>query len=102
MNIEELENQLASLNNEFELKKKMLFREFCFSNNPYKIGEIFEDHIGKILIEKIMFSEFRLGGSLPCCYYYGLELKKDGSLRKDGSKRQASQSNDIKLTIKQS
>lgn len=99
MDIKELEEQLEILNEEFQENKNKLLKEFCFSNNPYKVGDIFEDHMGKILIEKIMPSGYRFSGAIPCCSYYGLELKKDGTPRKNGSKRQCWQSNDIKKRI---
>jgi len=93
MNFEEYDNKLKELSREFEEKKKQLYRDFAYSNNPYKEGDIFTDHIGSILIKKIgVYVSF----DLPECVYTGLELKKDGTPTKKGNIRQAYQSNDIK------
>ena len=36
------------------------------------------------------------GNEGPCCVYSGLDLKKDGTLRKGGSRRQCWQYNEVK------
>lgn len=92
MKKEELKSKLNVLYKEYEEKKKTAMGEFCEANNPYNIGDIFEDHIGKIRIENIKYSGY---GDDPCCVYEGPNLKKDGSERKDKSRRNAWQSNDI-------
>jgi hypothetical protein len=91
MNSDELKQKLKQLYTEFEIKKKYVIQEYCNANNSYKIGEKFTDHIGTILIESIAYSY----GDKPCCIYVGSELKKDGTLTKRMSKRQAWQSNDV-------
>ena len=93
MNKQTLENKLSQLYQEHELKKKEVMQEFCDANNPYKVGDKFTDHIGTVVVEKIRYSY----GDKPCCVYFGAELKKDNTLRKDNSKRQAWQSNDISV-----
>lgn len=91
MNPQEYKDRLSTLEDEFENKKKELIKECALSNNPYKNGDIVADHIGSIRIEKIMVS---LGSDRkPTCVYYGPELKKDLTPRKDGSKRQVWQVN---------
>ena len=96
MTKEELNNELLKLKKEFERKEQELKIKYCNAHNPYKVGDIFTDHIGSIIIEKIgYYFAFELS-----CTYFGAELKKDGTLRKDGSKRSAHQTNDFKLTKK--
>lgn len=95
MKKEELDSKLSQLEQEYSLNKKKLIREFCDANNPYKVGDIFTDHIGSIRIEKIKYS-FSLYREKPCCVYYGVELKKDLTPKKIQTNREAWQSNDIK------
>ena len=70
-----------------------LAKDYALANNPnIKVGDTVEDHIGKVLVEKITFS---MGGFgyMPCLNFFGIELKKDGTPRKDGSKRTVVQVN---------
>ena len=92
MTQEEYLKSLDRLNAEHLEKCKQLAISYAMANNPYKVGEIFEDHLGKIIIESIGVSVY---DKTPACTYYGLELKKDGTPRKDGSKRKAYQDNNI-------
>ena len=91
MNKETLNQKITQLQQEFELKKKEVMQQYCDANNPYKEGDKFTDHIGTIIVEKIRYSY----GDKPCCVYFGAELKKDGTPRKDNNKRQAWQLNDV-------
>jgi hypothetical protein len=86
-----LDKKLTELSKEYERDKNILIRDYCFSNNPYKVGDKFTDHIGSIIIEEIKYSVISL-----CCIYFGIELKKDGTPRKDGSKRRAVQTSEVK------
>ena len=96
MELQDLEDKLKVLENEFEHRKTLIMKEYCDANNPYKIGDKFTDHIGTIIIEKIYY-KFIMGPlSNPGCIYFGPELKKDGTPKKRGDKRRAWQSNDIK------
>jgi len=94
MNYEQYQERLREVRRESEIKQRELLIEYALANNNYKIGDVFTDHIGSVLIEKIKTH----GGASydkPCCVYFGLELKKDGTPRKDLSKRDAYQSNDV-------
>lgn len=91
MNKETLRQKITQLQQEFELKKKEVLRQYCDANNPYKVGDKFTDQIGTIIVEKIRY----FYSNEPCCIYFGVELKKDGTMRKDNKKRQAWQSNDV-------
>lgn len=89
----ELDNQLRKIEEDAVILKNKAIRDYCDSNNPYKRGDVFEDHIGKIIVDKI---EYHKAYSNYFCVYYGTELKKDGTPRAKNSKRWAYQNNDIK------
>ena len=97
MNKQELERKLKELQQECELKQKEVMKQFCDANNPYKVGDKFTDHIGSIIIEKISYSYTTIIGT-PSCVYYGTELKKDGTPKKNNNKRIAWQSNDVSVS----
>lgn len=97
MTIEEYYNEMKEILNESQEKEKQALKLYCESNNPYNIGDKFTDHIGSILIERFYFS---LSSHKPLIGYYGLELKKDGTPRKDGSKRYAFLPNEVKSSKK--
>lgn len=77
-----------------KLAEQRLVIDYCQAHNPYKIGDVFTDHIGSIRIDQITYdvSLYRL----PCCVYTGVELKKDGTPKASGSRRAAYQVNDVK------
>lgn len=56
MTLPELKEKIKLVESEAKAKKDELVKQFCIANNPYKVGDIFEDHIGKIRIEKIKYS----------------------------------------------
>jgi hypothetical protein len=63
-------------------KVKLLLnrRHFAISNNPYKKGDIIEDHFHIIKIETLIWSCSRRadgGRNNPFMKYYGTQLKKD-------------------------
>lgn len=75
MTTEEYKKNLLQLEEEFTQKKKELAKDYAFSNNPHKLGDIITDNGGnKLKIEKIKWS---YGYGNPACVYYGIELKKD-------------------------
>ena len=91
MEYQEYEDRLRELKFEFELKKTKLIKEYVDANNPYKIGDKVTDHVCSIIIEKIKY-HMSLSG-FPCAVYYGPELKKDGTPKKNGNKTYVYQSN---------
>ena len=92
--MQEYDNEMQSLESEFEVKKKELMKEFAFSNNPHKIGDVVADHSGSIKIEKIKYGKSI--SNYPCCVYIGIELKKDLTPAKKQNHTQIWQSNLIK------
>ena len=91
MNKDTLDQKLTELKKEFQLKEKEVMLQYCIANNPYNVGDKFTDQSGTIIIEKIKYSF----GDRPCCVFFGAELKKDGTPRKDNNKRNAWQINDV-------
>lgn len=56
-------------------------KTYALKNNPYKIGDIIQDHIGKLQIQSIGIYLASYNG-IPTCFYRGIELKNDGTPRK--------------------
>lgn len=77
MTQEEYRERVKHIYEDFQRRIKELEEEYALSNNPYKVGDIIEDHIGKLKIEEIKTEKYL--GDLPFCAYYGIELKKDGT-----------------------
>ena len=86
MEYQEYEDRLRELKVEFEQKKMKLVKEYVDANNPYKIGDKVTDPYQEvsIIIEKIKYHISLYG--FPCAVYYGPELKKDGTPKKNGNK----------------
>lgn len=91
MTLEEYKNRLKEIADERLSKEKVLAKEYANANNPYKVGDIVEDHIGKVLVEQIQYSYDIF--HMPCAVYIGSELKKDNSKKKNDSKREVYQTN---------
>ncbi len=77
MNKEEYLKAKKALEEECEIKKKHLAREFAFSNNPVKIGDIITDHYKTIRVEKLLYG-YNLGTPFSCMFYCGTRLNKKG------------------------
>lgn len=77
----------------FLKRKKELAKQYAIANNKVEIGEIISDHIGSILVDKILFSETK---PYPSCVYLGVVLNKNGTKSKRGERRNVYQSNLIK------
>ena len=84
MTEDELKAELKSLNQQFDREQKTIMKRFADANNPYKIGDVVEDYIGKLRIVRISY--YFTTYSTPYCIYYGVELKKNG----EPAKRQTS------------
>lgn len=85
MNKEEYKKAEKALIEEFGIKKEQLAREFAFSHNPVKIGDIITDHYKTIRVEKFLWGYTFGVPYLPCMYYRGVRLTKKG----EPSKREA-------------
>lgn len=97
MTIDQYKSKNKQAKDEYE---KSLFRnqqEYAFANNPYKIGDVFTDSIGSIVITSIK-AKVILGSLLPMCVYTGDCCNKKGLAFKNGKKRDAFQSNELSKT----
>lgn len=77
MNKEEYLKAKKVLEEEFEEKKKQLAKEFAFSNNDVKIGDIITDHYKTIRVEKFLWG-YDFVSHMPCMCYLGVRLTKKG------------------------
>lgn len=48
------------------------------SHNSIAIGDVIEDHIGRIEVEKIRVQMIS-SGNTPVCVYFGIEITKAGT-----------------------
>ena len=87
MNKEEYLKAEKVLKEEFEEKRKQLAREFAYSNNPVKIGDIITDHYKTIRVLKFLWG-YDFGSQMPCMFYRGVRLTKKG----EPAKREADDS----------
>lgn len=85
MTEQEYQKRLMSIRNESRKQECELAVEYAMSNNPYKVGDIIQDRIGRLRIEKIEVKRMFYG--YPYCIYFGVELKKDGTPHKRQTRR---------------
>ena len=91
MNREEYLQAKNVLEEEHEAKMKVIAREFAFSNNPVKIGDIITDHYKTIRVEKFSWG-YDFGSRFPCMYYRGTRLSKKGEpVKRDADDNRVSQ-----------
>lgn len=94
MKPEELKEKIKELEREIKLKRSELIRQYCNAKNPYKVGDIFTDHIGHIKITKIRYSVgIDYYSTDACCIYEGEVLTMDKKPKKRPTMREAWQSN---------
>lgn len=91
MTIEEYKERINQLELEYNRKKRELQKEYAKLNVPHKIGDVVEDHIGKLKIERIAF--IWTARDEVEYEYFGIELKKDGTPCKRQTGRGVYQSN---------
>lgn len=73
------------LKQDYDLKRRSLAKEYAFSNNYIKIGDIIEDHYQIIKVRKIKFTiSSSISKELPYCVYEGELLTKTLKVRKRG------------------
>jgi len=92
MNKEEYLSKQKELDNRIKLERFNLMKEYAYSNNLVKIGDIIKDHSTIIEVDKIQMSRF-LDHEVPVLEYYGKKIKKDGKFFKDNSREGIHQSN---------
>ena len=88
MNKKDFLAELNILRQNFRKEKEELYFKYAEENNPYKIGDIVEDHYHSIKIRKIKhrFPDargiFNSESDFPTTTYIGTELTKDLSPKK--------------------
>ena len=98
MTKEEFINAKSIIDEEANVKKKALSKEFSFSNNPYKIGDVITDHSGSLKITEIKWGYMGFGDT-PMCVYIGTELLKSGLPEKRQINTKIYQSNIISSNV---
>lgn len=93
MNEAQYKSAIKEIEREMHVKKSQLAAKYAKTNRKHKIGDIVTDHIGSILVEKIMFTNGY--SSLPDSVYEGPILTKQNKPRKDGKVRDVYQFNII-------
>jgi len=91
MNKDELQTKIKNIEVEYITKKDKVYTTYALSNNPYKIGQIIEDHYQRILIEEIKIRMSKYDESE--CVYYGPLLTKKNKPFKSHKKNLMYQSN---------
>ncbi len=74
MEIEEYKKRLADIDREASKKKELVHIAYADSNNPYKKGDILEDHFQIVEVAEIGYSMTSRG--LCSCTYRGRKLTK--------------------------
>lgn len=90
MTKDELKKNLKDAEDIYAIAKRKIYREYAFSNNHYKIGDIISDHIRTIRIEKINYS---IRWEESECVYVGILLDKKGNPAKKQIENTIYQSN---------
>ena len=82
MTLEEYKKKQLDLKADYELACRRLREEYALSNNPYKIGDIIEDHIGKGRIRKVAAIYIAFTDIMPTLVYECDNLTKKGEIQK--------------------
>lgn len=93
----EFESRMKIIEEKAIKEKIILMKECALSNNKHNVGDVFTDHIGSIIIERVDLSPYY--SKMPSCAFAGIILLKDGKPNKNGKNRIAFQCNDIKDQI---
>ena len=92
MTKDELNEKLQNIEREKDLEARKVLKEYALSNAIYKVGDIIEDHLGRIKIESVSWS-MNYGHRDSTAVYVGAQLKKDLTTFKSGEKRNVYQNN---------
>lgn len=99
MNKDELNKKFEELDKELQKAKYALIKEYCDSNNPYKIGDVITDSHGSIRITCMERYAKAWTKEDYYCVYGGTPLNKDGSPKKRDVYREIWQNNVIKNSV---
>lgn len=84
MTAEKYKKQVSELKEKHQIELRKLAVAFANANNPYKKGDIIEDHYQKGKIIDIHL--FNDPWGLPTCSYTCIEVKKDNTPKKGDKK----------------
>lgn len=79
MNKQELKQEIDKIEKYCNDEKIIIYKKYICDNNPVNIGDIVTDHYHTLKVESI---KYHICGDGSCAIYYGAELNKDGSIRK--------------------
>lgn len=96
MTKEEYYKEIRIIKEEYEKKVRELDERFILSNSPCGIGDIIEDHIGRILVERIDVCKWM---ETPECLYVGMELRKSDNKPKINAKKRPLYQGNLKKII---
>lgn len=74
----ELKSRLSTIKRDALKAELKLIREYCFANNPVKVGDVITDHYHTIKVESISPDISASYQGDYHCIYYGVELTKSG------------------------
>lgn len=94
MTIQEYNDKLKNLEDIYNNDCKLLALKFARENNPYKFGDIIQDSLTKIKIDKVRYT---ISNKVPICIYEGIKLNKDNSENKLKKRDVIYQTNILKL-----
>lgn len=97
MTIEEYKEELASLTKLFESQKRKLDSNYAMTNKQFAVGQILKNHNATILVD-----EYKIGrdfNGIPYIVYYGVELKKDLTPKKNGNRESIHGDDGIEVLI---
>lgn len=84
--VREYEEERERLDKEYKNNLSLLARDYAFSNNSVKFGDIISSKSGsRAVVDSIKFT-CQSSSGMPACVYYGRLLTKSGELRKDKKK----------------
>jgi hypothetical protein len=98
MEIEEYQNRMKLLKNEYKTKKIDLIKEFAFSNNEICVGDVIENGYVRILVDRIVVDVAL--ENYPYCVYIGLKVTKDLKIYKRKEFGKILQSDYVKIIKK--
>jgi hypothetical protein len=90
MTMQEYKEEMKILAAKYEDSRRKLIKKYADANNPYKEGDIIEDHIGR---GEIISIGYFMSFDTPQCVYRCKVVNKDGSYSKRDNVRAIYRSN---------
>lgn len=82
MRLKQYQDKMEATKEKHKKELNSIMREFAFSNNPVKVGDMVSDRLNQtIKAEKV---GLYTNEEFPCCYYCGPGYTKAGKPFKDG------------------